>query len=564
MTSEATNRATNEAVNQDSSQKSQPNILVLCMDQWDMHMDLPEGVELPNLKRLEDKGVTLEQHYCTVPQCTPSRTTMWTGQHAKTLGMWDNTDFAWIKPLGPDTPTVGDMMREQGYYTAFKGKWHLSEINAGTQDALEDYGFSDYQTWGDNWGRPMEGQTHDGTVAEETVDWLRYKAPQDKPWLLVSSMVNPHDIMFFRASDVEEGDPRGFTYAKQHGVQSMGILEQWHDPSLPKSLDDDLADQPLGVHNYRDFARMNYTAPPEGEEGHEVWKQRRNYLINSMRLVDYQFGRIFDELDRQGLWENTVVLFTSDHGEMNGAHGMTQKGGIHYNEATVVNMTGVVPGGAQGQRSSAVGSHVDVTPTILAFAGLNDEKRAELYPDLPGRDLSGIFTAPETTAPPRGDADEPGAGALLMWEGLHQLDPQWGIEGALGEMTGLPLDTEARVEAMKETGKKYGAPDFKRRTFFRAVVDGQYKLVRWFSPTEYAPPQTVEELYETSDVTVHDLVNDPDELENIGNPDNPKFDRDLVDKLLAKLNALIKRELGDDDCPMDLGMFGTRDVTYNA
>lgn len=542
----------------------QLNILIVCIDQWDMHMELPEGVELPNLKRLENKGVTLDQHYCTVPQCTPSRSAMWTGQHAKTLGMWDNTDFAWINPLGPETPTLGHMMREQGYYTAFKGKWHLTDITFGQEDALEDFGFSDYQTWGDNWGRPMEGQTHDGIVAEETVDWLTHKAPKDKPWLLISSLVNPHDIMFFRASEDEEGDPRGFTHASQHGVPSMAILEEWHDPSLPASLEDDLADQPLGVHSYRDFARMNYTNPPAGKDGELVWKQRRNFLINSMRLVDHHLGRIFDELDRQGLWDNTVVLFTSDHGEMNGAHGMTQKGGIHYNEATVVNMTGAVPGGASGKHSSAVGSHVDITPTVLSFAGIDDEKRAELYPDLPGRDLSGVFTAPETTPPPRGDANEPGDGALLMWDGLHQLDPYWGIEGALGELTGLPLDTDTRVEAMKDAGRKYGAPDFGRRTFFRAVIDGRYKLVRWFPPTEYSTPQTVKELYATSDVTLHDLREDPDERENIGNPEHPRFDEELVAKLLGKLNALIQRELGDDDCPMDLDMFGTRDVTYTT
>ena len=95
---------------------TQPNILILCMDQWDMRMELPDDVELPALQSLMDKGVTLDQHYCKVPQCTPSRTAMWTGQHAKTLGTWDNTDFAWIKPLTPDTPTLGHMMREQGYY----------------------------------------------------------------------------------------------------------------------------------------------------------------------------------------------------------------------------------------------------------------------------------------------------------------------------------------------------------------------------------------------------------------------------------------------------------------
>jgi arylsulfatase A-like enzyme len=67
--------------------QQRPNILVLCIDQWDAHMDLPEGVELPGLERLETWGVSFDRHYCTVPICTPSRATMWTGQHAKQVGL---------------------------------------------------------------------------------------------------------------------------------------------------------------------------------------------------------------------------------------------------------------------------------------------------------------------------------------------------------------------------------------------------------------------------------------------------------------------------------------------
>lgn len=178
----------------------------------------------------------------------------------------------------------------------------------------------------------------------ETVDWLRHKAPKEQPWLLISSMVNPHDIMYYLAQEDERGDDHGMMQPKLHGLPNMAELEKWWDPALPESVTDDLSQQPLGPRSYREFARLNYTHVPEGRE--DIWKQRRNYLINCMRLVDHEFGRILAELDQQGLWENTVVIFTSDHGEMNGAHQMTQKGGIHFDEATVVNMTAVVPGGA--------------------------------------------------------------------------------------------------------------------------------------------------------------------------------------------------------------------------
>jgi arylsulfatase len=105
------------------------------MDQWDTHMDVPAAVRFPAMERLEARGVSFDRHYCTVPICTPSRATMWTGVHAVQTGLWDNTNFAWIDELSSDIPTIGHMLREQGYYTAFKGKWHLSEV-ALSEDAL--------------------------------------------------------------------------------------------------------------------------------------------------------------------------------------------------------------------------------------------------------------------------------------------------------------------------------------------------------------------------------------------------------------------------------------------
>ncbi len=143
-----------------------PNVIVLCMDQWDAHMDLPEGLRLPAMETMERRGVTFEKQYCTVPMCTASRAAMWTGVHAKNAGLWDNLNFSWIRELSPDVPTLGHMLRELGYYTAFKGKWHLSEVPL-SEDALERYGFADFQAWGEMFGTPLQGAMLDGTVAFE-------------------------------------------------------------------------------------------------------------------------------------------------------------------------------------------------------------------------------------------------------------------------------------------------------------------------------------------------------------------------------------------------------------
>jgi arylsulfatase len=544
-----------------------PNILILCMDQWQTHMQLPPEVRLPAMERLESQGVSFDRHYCTVPICTPSRATMWTGVHAKETGLWDNTNFAWIDELSSDVPTVGHLLRDQGYYTAFKGKWHLSEV-PHSEDALERYGFADYQQWGEMFGAPLQGEQLDGTAVFETVDWLEHRAPRlGQPWLLVCSLINPHDIMFYRSDPVEQPHPNGMIVGLQSTRQRLGWFEPEWNLTLPDNFDDDYRQQPFGVRSYKEFMDLNYGRVPD--ERTDLWLGRRNYLVNCMRLVDAEFGRVLAALDRQNLWKNTVVIFTGDHGEMNAAHRMTQKGAIHFDEAAVVNLTVCAPDGPRGRRTRAVGSHLDLAPTLLSFAGLTDAEIRRRYPHLAGRSLRPAISDPDADGP-RGSARAPGDGALFCWDGLHSLDADWSISGALQALTDLSevqpdpgVDPEAaRRERLQAAGREYGAPDFSRRTFYRAVVDGRYKLVRWFSPEEYGNPTTLEELYATGDVTLHDLRSDPGELENLAHPRHPRHDPALVEHMLGKLHALVARELGKDAAPFDLDLFGTREVRH--
>jgi arylsulfatase A-like enzyme len=540
-----------------------PNILVLCMDQWQTHMQVPDAVQFPALRRLEAQGVSFDRQYCTVPICTPSRATMWTGVHAKHTGLWDNTNFTWIGELSRDIPTIGHLLRDQGYYTAFKGKWHLSAVPT-TEDALERYGFSDFQQWGEMFGAPLEGAMVDNTATFEAVDWLEHKAPAlDRPWLLVCSLVNPHDIMFLQTDPVQKPHPHGSLAGIQTTVQRLGWFEQQWDIAMPDNFADDYERQPPGVRHYKENVDLNYGRIPDDRT--DLWLKHRNYLVNCMRLVDAEFSRLVATLDRLDLWQDTVVIFTGDHGEMNGAHRMTQKGAIPFDEAAVVNLTVCAPGGPQGQRTAAVGSHLDLAPTLLAFAGLDDEEIRERYPHLKGRSLKALISDPGADGP-RGSVKAPGDGALVCWDGLNMLDKDWSLTGALKELSDMSLEFSEEAinkpEKLRKVGRRYGAPDFKKRNFFRAVVDGRYKLVRWFSPEEYGNPSALEELLATSDVALYDLVNDPGELQNLAHPNHPGRDPALVERMLAKLHALVRHEIGEDRCPFDLDMFGTREVKY--
>lgn len=544
-----------------------PNFLILCMDQWDTHMVVPDAVRFPAMERLQEQGVTFDRQYCTVPICTPSRASMWTGVHAKKTGLWDNTNFAWINELSAEFPTIGQMLREQGYYTAFKGKWHCSQVPR-SEDALERYGFSDLQQWGEMFGTPLQGAQLDGTAVFETIDWLEHKRSQlTQPWLLVCSLVNPHDIMYLRTDPVETPHPEGAMAGKQSTVQKMGWFQQKWDVALPKNFEDDYKQQPFGVHHYKELTDLNYGRVPDDRT--DLWLERRNYLINCMRLVDSEFNKVLETLDRLNLWDDTVVIFISDHGEMNGAHRMTQKGAIHFDEAAIVNLTICAPGGRRNERTDSVGSHLDLAPTLLEFAGMDLAEINARFPQLKGRSLRSIVFDPDTIGP-RGSIRSPGDGALVCWDGLHSLDYKWATTGALRELTDLSgvnpepdANRHRRLQGqLKRAGQKYGAPDFSNRTFFRAIIDGRYKFVRWFSPQEYGNPSSLEELYTMSDVTLHDLVADSGELENIAHPDHPNYDPELIERMLAKLHALIREEIGEDEAPFSLDIFGTREVTY--
>jgi arylsulfatase len=105
------------------------NILFILTDQerYMSPSQLPAGYRLPGHEKLASRGVVFENHQIASCVCTPSRSVIYTGQHIQNNGMFDNTNFPWSNDLSTDIPTIGDLLRRQGYYTAYKGKWHLTD-----------------------------------------------------------------------------------------------------------------------------------------------------------------------------------------------------------------------------------------------------------------------------------------------------------------------------------------------------------------------------------------------------------------------------------------------------
>ena len=168
------------------------NILFIFTDQQRYFKQWPAGFSLPGMERLQKTGVNFHNHYCPATMCTSSRSVLMTGLQTADNKMYENLDLPWVTDLSPNIPTIGHMLRKAGYYTAYKGKWHLTrsfdqeEPERLLTPEMEKYGFSDYNSIGDLVGHQLGGYNFDGLIGQSVVTWLRRKgqplSDQQKPW----------------------------------------------------------------------------------------------------------------------------------------------------------------------------------------------------------------------------------------------------------------------------------------------------------------------------------------------------------------------------------------------
>lgn len=530
----------------------QPNILMIVSDQEYAHQAIPEDLDLPARERIRSRGVSFNHHHCTTTVCTPSRSVMYTGRHTPHTGMFDNTNFAWIDDMraDPETlPTIGHMLRELGYHTVYKGKWHLSELPVGTRDAMEPYGFSEYQDFGDVIGGPMDGALKDPKIAEEAVDWLGARASEvaaATPWFMAVNFVNPHDVMFFD-TDADEMVQAKSMFPIFDAPDTPLYQQQWQT-TLPASFFDDLEGQPPAVADYKRLCDMYYGRIPMDRR--DMWHNHVNYYLNCILDVDRHIGAVLDALEASGQADDTIVIFTSDHGEQGGAHHLRQKGSVVFKESVNVPLVIADPRHPGAHRSDAVGSHLDLVPTILAFAGLSDDERRKRYPSLHGQDLSGVVRDP-TADGPRGSSAAPGKGSLITYDMIATIDAEWFVRNVTKVFDAAAAaageEFHRGMEEFKDLVSEIGTPNLEARELFRGVFDGRYKLVRYFGMGDYNLPASVPQLLADNDVALYDLQSDPEEMDNLANPAHPNYDEALLSAMNDKLNALITEEIGEDN-----------------
>jgi arylsulfatase A-like enzyme len=413
-----------------SSSSSSPNVLLIMTDQErypppyeDEAVARFRQEQLGARESLREGGLEFHRHYAGSTACTPSRATLFTGQYpslhgvTQTPGSAKQNDDPAMRWLDPDSvPTLGDLFRAGGYRTHYRGKWHVSLADLlipGTHeglmasdvdgrllpeavaayrnaDRLDPFGFSGWI------GREPHGATRaecgavrDGVFADQVVELFDElaRARNDGPWLAVSSFVNPHDIAAY-----------GIV------ADQVWMLPPPDDtvPTIPEapSQSDSFAGRPACQEQWTKlWWQVVYEQQPDaGYRRLYYWLQK---------LVDQAIGRILESLEASGMADDTLVVFTSDHGDMLGAHGgMQQKWCNAYDESVRVPMIVKGPGVATSDGGvDTPTSHVDLIPTLMGLAGIDVEHARDVVAErhdeaqpLPGRDLSGLILGSATPA----------------------------------------------------------------------------------------------------------------------------------------------------------------------
>ncbi len=363
----------------------QPNILVIMVDELRTPRWFGAGpggspVLPPAIAGLERAGASFRRHYTVSNDCTPARSAMVTGLYTHQTGCM----ITGTSTLNPAFPTWGTMLREHGYGAWWFGKWHLTADDrwwgpSNGPAALARYGFEGGTFPSPN-GAPGQGWTADRLIADQFGRWIDTAAAGGGPWCTTVSFVNPHDIAWWwRWSNryAAEASAPSVVSALPPNFETPTELEERRKPRVQRSLMD-TSDVSFG------------TVPYAGPAVAETWLPFMDLYVKLGLEVDTHVASVLAALARRPkVMENTVVIFTSDHGEYGGSHGLRGKGAGVYDEAVrvpliVTDFSGDL-GITAGLRDQLTSS-VDLAPMLLTIAnGSADWRTDPRYGQIAGR-----------------------------------------------------------------------------------------------------------------------------------------------------------------------------------
>jgi len=351
-----------------------------------------------HLDALAARGVRFTRSYCTSPLCTPARASYTTGRVPHASGIrWNH------QRMDPAVPQMGDVLRRAGYETAWVGKWHVPEEYPPEPDAIP--GFDNLPIEGRNLaGGPYpvritgtDGWDHnlglyvDRAVAQTAVTFLRRK--HNQPFLLSVALMNPHDICF----------PSEYC--------RWGPPDESRLPPLPANFEPPEGEPGLLAETRFTHEWSTNWAKEWNEKG---WREAAWLYHRMVEHADGSIGVVLDALREAGLEKDTVVIYTSDHGEGAASHRWIGKLSL-YDEAVavplVVSCPGTVPEGVADAQHLV--SAVDIFPTVCDFAGI------EPPPGLDGISLRKTIENPSSP-------DRPFVGCAL-----YPVGPESDVEGRM-------------------------------------------------------------------------------------------------------------------------------------
>jgi len=322
-----------------------PNILLIMTDQHQAEVLSIAGntnLNTPNLDRLAKQGVRFKNAYVTFPLCVPSRSSIMTGKMPHALGVNSNEmDERIMNPVDKRNG-LGNVLKAAGYDCAYGGKWHAHEAAM-----VEGNGFE------------MIAEFGDIGLAEKSIDYLTQRKNSELPFFLVASFDNPHNIC-----EWARNEPLAYG-------------------NVPISASDELPGLPVNFQQSNTFPealKWEQSASkriyPTENYTEKDWQHYRFAYFRLVEKVDAEIGKILDAIDNLGLRDNTLIIFTSDHGDGNASHGWNQKTALFQESVKVPFIVSYrdIERGNEGVNDKLISNGLDLYPTILDFANLSVSK----------------------------------------------------------------------------------------------------------------------------------------------------------------------------------------------
>jgi len=331
--------------------QSRPNILFITADQLSFRALPAYGglARTPNLDRITNGAVQFDRCYTPCPMCQPARASFWTGRYPHETSVISNDGMFRQEQTNPALVTAGDVFRAAGYETVHFGKRHDAGALRGFTCTPE--GRADVEG---SVAFPYTGDTKvDRHTAEAAVEWLR--KPSATPFFAAVEFVNPHNIC----------DWIGINQGVHENAEGLGEL-----PPLPANFAyDDIANRPRAMQYLCCSHRRQMQTAGWTEDNFRAYLAAYYHYIEQF---DRELGLVLDALEASGQADNTMIVFTADHGDHMTARGMVTKHAAFYEEVTRVPMYIKLPKGEARPcgRVEAPVSLMDLFPTLCAYAGL--------------------------------------------------------------------------------------------------------------------------------------------------------------------------------------------------